>query len=119
MVDDRAADRETLRAILEDNGYEVTEAEDGEQAISVAVAVERHHRAILMDIRMPNMDGLTAFEEIRTIDPQVKVIFITGYALEDCAREALLAGAYTVLNKSVNPDELLALVKSIAGQEVQ
>ena len=114
VVDDHAADRETLRAILEDNGYEVSLAEDGRQAISMAT--ERHHRVLLMDVKMPGMDGITALQEIRKVDPLVRVIFITGYALEDWAREALLNGAYTVLTKPVDPDEMLALMKSITGQ---
>ena len=115
VVDDRAADRETLHAILEDNGYQVSSAQDGKQAISMAAA--RHHGIILMDMRMPGMDGFTASEEIKKFDPQVKVIFITGYELGDPAREALVAGAYTVVAKPVDPEELLALMQSVAGQE--
>ena len=71
---------------------------------------------ILMDIRMPGMDGITAFEEIRMFDPLVKVIFITGYTLENPVREALLNGACTVLTKPVDPEELLALMNSLTGQ---
>ena len=115
VVDDRAADRQTLRAILEDNGYKTYEAQDGKQAITMAS--EKHYGVVLMDIKMPGMDGFTAFEGIRKIDPRMKVIFITGYALEDSVREALLAGAYTVLGKPVDPEEILTLMKSIIGQE--
>ena len=74
VVDDRAADRETLRAVLEDSGYRVSTAQDGNHAIHMAR--ERHYHAILMDIGMPGMDGITAFEEIRKEDPLVKVILI-------------------------------------------
>ena len=114
VVDDRAVDRETLRSVLEESGYQVTTAEDGNQAI--ALVLERHYDAILMDIRMPGMDGITAFEKIRKVAPHVKVIFITGYELENSIREALLSGAYNVLIKPVIPEEMLALLSSIAGR---
>ena len=117
VVDDRATDRETLRAVLEERGYEVSEAQDGAQAVSMAA--ERHYKVILMDVMMPSMDGYTACEEIRKIDPQVKIIFITGYALEDAAKEALRAGAYTVVTKPVGPEQLLALMSSVACQEAE
>ena len=114
VVDDRAADRDTPHAIFEDIGYKVYEAWDGRQAISTAI--ERHYDVIVMDIRMPGMDGFTTFEEIRMIDPLVKVIFITGYDLESPARDALLNGAYTVLTKPVDPEEMLALMSSITAR---
>ena len=61
------------------------------------------------------MDGLKTFEHIRKFDPQVKVIFMTGYDLEDPTKEALLNGAYTVVTKPVNPEDVLALMSSITA----
>ena len=113
VVDDRAADRETLRAILEDSGYKVSTAEDGNYAISMAT--ERHYDIVLMDLRMPGMDGFDAFQEIRKIDPLAKVIFVTGYVIEGPVREVVKSGAYTVLTKPVDPDVMLALMESITG----
>ena len=115
VVDDRATDREMLGAILEESGYDVAEAQDGAQAISMTS--QRRYGLVLMDIRMPAMDGFTAFEEMRRINPSLKVIFITGYSLEPPARQALLAGAYTVLTKPVAPDALLELMRSVVSQE--
>jgi CheY-like chemotaxis protein len=120
VVDDEVVHRATLRAILEESGHEVSEAMDGREAISMVG--EKHYRIVLMDIRMPGMDGFTAFAKIREIDPLVKVIFITGFVLEGPAREALMAGAHTVLAKPVDPESLLTLMKSITspdkGQDV-
>ena len=115
VVDDRAAERETLRAVLEDSGYAVSEAPDGKEAI--ARVAERHYGVILMDIRMPGMDGFATLEEIRKIDPLVKVIFISGYMLEDKVLEALIGGAYTVVTKPMDPEDMLALMKSVVAQE--
>ena len=66
---------------------------------------------------MQGMDGFTAAEEIRKVDPMVKVIFITGYELDDSARKALQAGAYTALNKPVDPQKILTLIKSISTEQ--
>ena len=115
VVDDRAADRETLRAVLEDSGYTVSEAQDGKQAL--AKVAEKHYGVILMDIRLPGMDGFATLEEIQKIDPLVKVIFISGYTLEDQTLEALIGGAYTVVTKPMDPDDMLDLMKSVVSQE--
>ena len=112
VVDDRAADRETLRAILEDSGYKVSTAQDGNFAVSMVA--ERHYDIVLVDLRLPGMDGFAACQEIRKADPLAKVIFLTGYELEKPAWEAVMSGAYTVLSKPVDPDAMLTLMKSIA-----
>ncbi len=111
VVDDRAADRITLQGILEDEGYDVFVAQHGSQAVSMVR--EKHYRVILMDIKMPGMDGISAFEEIRKIDPQVKVIFVTGYAMDDAVKGALKRGAYSLVIKPVRPEEMLTLMKAI------
>ena len=113
LVDDKATDREVVRAILEDSGYQVREACSGAEAI--ALASERHHGLILMDIKMPGMDGLETLEQIRRIDPQVKAIFVSGYTLEPPVLQGLRAGAYAAVVKPVDPDELLELIKSITA----
>lgn len=117
VVDDRATDRETLRAVLEDGGYAVTEAQDGKQAM--AKVAERHYELILMDIGLPGMDGFSTLKEIHEIDPLAKVIFISGYALEDKNLEALIGGAHTVLTKPMDPEDLLDLMRSVVPQEAR
>lgn len=114
VVDDLESHRKTLRAILDETGYEVSEAEDGQHA--VAIAGLKHHDIILMDVVMPGMNGLETFEEIRKVDGDVKVIFVSGYVLEESARKALGEGAFSVLTKPVDPDDLLALISTVTGQ---
>jgi len=117
LVEDQAGERQTLQALLEERGYRVGQAQDGPEAIRMAM--EQHYHIILMDIRMPGMDGFTAFQEIRKHDSLAKAIFITGYELEDAARKALLAGAYTVVAKPLDPEKLFTLMASVAGQETK
>jgi len=66
---------------------------------------------------MPGVDGFTALEQIKDFDPQAKVIFISEYAMESPVREGLLEGAYAAVTKPVDPQELIALMRSIAVQE--
>ena len=113
VVDDSSSDRETLRAILKSSGYKVSTAVDGYYAI--AMATERHYDIVLMDLRMPGMDGFYAFQEIRKIDPLAKFIFITAYTVEEPVEEGVRSGAYTVLTKPVDPDAMLALMDSITS----
>lgn len=115
VVDDLAAHRATLSAVLEDSGYQVTEAQDGEEAI--AEVLKRRYNIILMDVVMPNMDGFATFKEISKVDPQAKVIFVTGYALDETVRQALQEGAYSVVTKPVDPDDLLTLMVSITAPQ--
>ena len=115
LIDDRVTDREIVRTILEDSGYQVREACDSDEA--VAMAAEQHYGVILMDTKMPGMDGFTALEEIRRFDPQAKAIFISNYDMGNLVKEGLRDGAYAALAKPVDPDEIFALMRSLTGQE--
>ncbi len=114
VVDDRVVDREWLREILEGSGYRVSVAEDIEQA-AVMVA-GKHYRAILMDVRMPGIEGSCGLERIKKLDSGVKVIFLTGYAPAEAVRAALHGECYSVLTKPVDPEEMLALINSVVRE---
>lgn len=77
IVDDQVEVRETLRGCLEEAGFEVTEAGDGEEAVSKGR--EEHFDLVLMDIRMPKMDGITAAKLLLKEKSKPKIIVITGY----------------------------------------
>lgn len=111
LVDDMPADRRVMKSILEDNGYMVSEARNGEEA--VAMATQRHFGLILMHVKMPGIHGIETLEGIRRLDPQVKAIFIGGCKLEPPVLECLSASAYTTIVKPAGPDELLELIRSI------
>ena len=108
VVDDEASHRIMLRAVLRDEGYEVTEAADGQEAVQ---AVEQgSFDLVLMDIRMTTMDGLEALAEIRQISPLMPVIIMTAYASVQTAVGALKAGAFDYLTKPLDIEELKILV---------
>jgi len=109
VVDDRSSDRKVLSEILRSKGYRVTEAADGEEAIQIVK--DKHYDIILMDIKLPGRDGVATFRQIKEIDPEARVIFITGFVLESSIKEALEAGAYPVAYKPLDIENILALVE--------
>ena len=116
VVDDQFADRETLKTILEDKGYRVATASDGAEAIEMAK--ERHYDIIFLDVRLPDINGVELFEQVKKIDPEVTVIMMTGYtAEEDLVKRVESAGAYTCLYKPFDMEKVLTLVEAIAKEK--
>lgn len=115
VVDDRSSDRKVLSQILRDKGHRVAEAADGNEAIQMVK--DAHYDVIFMDIKLPGRDGVATFEEIKAIDSQARVIFITGFALENSVKQALDEGAYPVAYKPFDVENILALVKQIIARK--
>ncbi|WP_043930226.1 sigma-54-dependent Fis family transcriptional regulator [Bacillus sp. EB01] len=109
IVDDEASVRTVLKALLKREGYEVETASDGEEAIAKAKAL--HPALVIMDIRMPNKDGMEAFQEIREFDKDINVIMMTAFAAVETAVGAMRNGAYDYIIKPFNNDEVKILVK--------
>ncbi|MFF4954576.1 response regulator [Streptomyces chattanoogensis] len=115
VVDDEALVRAGLRMILEpaDGIDVVAEACDGSEAIA---AVAKHRPdVVLMDVRMPGMDGLTALKELRRSPHPPHVIMLTTFDLDDYVHTALRNGAAGFLLKDTSPRDLAAAVRTIAG----
>ncbi len=110
VVDDELNVRITLAANLELAGYVVVEAEDGLAAVERAANEE--FDLVVMDIRMPRMDGVEALRVIRKQRPGMQVLLVTGFAVENLLREGVRGGAFTVVQKPVEMEALLALVAS-------
>lgn len=112
VVDDDLTVQETLQRFLEQKGYEVHTAADGEAALE---AVQRLGPDImLLDIRMPGMDGLEVLQRIRDEEIDVGVIMISGQADEETARRTLEQGAADYITKPFDLDYLeLSLVAKL------
>ncbi len=117
VVDDRTADRDVLSEILTDKGYFVATAADGKQAIEMAG--DGHYDIIFMDIKMPGMDGLATFEEIKSMNPEARVIFMTGFVVEESLKEALDAGAYPIAYKPLDIDNICGLLAQVSAEKVK
>ncbi|MEV7549733.1 response regulator transcription factor [Amycolatopsis sp. NPDC089917] len=119
LADDQALVRAGFRVLLEtEDGFEVcAEAGDGEQA--VAAAAEHKPDIVVMDVRMPGVDGLEATRRI-TADPElagVKVLVLTTFDVDEYVYEALRAGASGFLLKDTDPVELLRALRVVAAGE--
>ncbi len=112
VVDEQYGDRETLKAILEARGYRVATATDGAEAIRMVK--EKHYDIIFLDVKLPGMDGVETFEQVRQIDPKAAVIMMTGYTEEELMRKAISGSAYTCLYKPFDMEKVIALVEEIA-----
>src|SRR5438132_13022692 len=111
VVEDQEDNRQILRDLLANSGYEMSEAEDGVQALA-AVAKERPD-LILMDIQLPIMDGYEATRRIKA-DPANKgipIIAVTSYALSGDEAQAFAAGCDSYVAKPYSPRALLAKVR--------
>jgi two-component system response regulator HydG len=111
LVDDDVSHRIMLRANLESDGYHVFEAENGEMAVDLVSG--RTFDCVLMDVRMPVMDGMQALVEMQKVAPSIPVVMMTAYGSIKTAVEALKSGAEDYLLKPVNVEELLFKVGKI------
>jgi DNA-binding NarL/FixJ family response regulator len=118
IADDDALTRSALRTIFDahDDFEIVAEAEDGLQAVEHAGRL--HPDVVLLDIRMPNLDGLEAARQILASGSnRARVIMLTTFDLDEYVYEALKAGASGFLRKDAPPERLLAFVRSPGGDD--
>jgi two-component system, NtrC family, response regulator HydG len=114
VIDDDKAMRDACFQILSRQGYRVELAASAKQGLA---SLERlSFDTILLDLVMPDMDGLEALRKIRALDPDVEVIIITGYGTIQSAVESIKAGAFHFLSKPFVPDDLRNLVNRALGK---
>ena len=117
LVDDDHLMRAGLRAVLSsDDGIEVVgEAGDGREAIERAQRMRPD--VVLMDLRMPRLDGVTATRELLAVAPELKVLVLTTFEEDDDIFGSLSAGASGFLLKRSRPEELIAGIRTVAAGE--
>ena len=108
VVDDESEIREGLELLLTSEGYGVSSAETGESGL--AKLEERPFDLLLLDVSLPDRNGLDLLKEIRRRDPHLSVVLITAYGSIDMARAAFKSGAMDYITKPWSNDELLAQV---------
>jgi CheY-like chemotaxis protein len=114
VVDDDPSLRLTLAANLEEDGHEVRLAEDGAAAVA-RVMSDVDLEVVVSDIRMPVMDGLEAFRRIKKLRPGLPVILMTAFTLEKQVRVALQEGAFTVVHKPFDTEQVLRIIGRAAA----
>jgi DNA-binding response OmpR family regulator len=115
IVDDEKNIRLTLSQALETLGAEIDTAANGEEALTKLKG--RKFGLILLDIRMPGMDGMEVLRQVREIRPDIRVIMITAYGTVESAVEAMKLGAVDFLQKPFDPEEIRELVLRVMDRE--
>lgn len=111
VVDDAAFMRMRCAKLLKDNGYDVIEASNGLEAVSSFR--EQRPDAVLLDITMPEMDGLAALKEIKKIDPAARVAMVTAMGQQSMVMDALKSGARDFVLKPFQPERVLDSLKKL------
>jgi DNA-binding NtrC family response regulator len=115
IVDDEPVIRTTLREIFEYEKYEIDEAGDAKKALKMIEKWE--YKAILSDIKMPDMNGMEFLEELQKRDSTIPVIMITGHGDIETAVEALKKGAFDFIQKPLDLNRLLISVRHALEKE--
>jgi len=114
VVDDNEDLLETFSMILKRRGFNVSTAPDG--SVAVDKFRECHFDVTLMDIVMPEMNGVEAFRKIKELCPEAKVILMTAYSEEDLIEMALSEGAHCVVSKPLRIDRIIELINDATLQ---
>ena len=113
IAEDESAIREIIAITLKRAGYEVTEACDGQQALMLYNEKEGDFDVVLLDIMMPNVDGLEVCKRLRAVSGTVGIIMLTAKTQEMDKVSGLLMGADDYITKPFSPSELMARVDSV------
>ncbi|PWH17739.1 MAG: two-component system response regulator [Anaerolineae bacterium] len=113
VVDDAEFLRVRISKMLSSEGHEIIEAENGLKAVETYKSARPD--LVLMDITMPEMDGLTALREIRSFDSSAKVVMLTALGQESVVLEAIKAGARDFVVKPFEKERVLSAVAKLVG----
>ncbi|MFC1478053.1 sigma-54-dependent transcriptional regulator [Candidatus Margulisiibacteriota bacterium] len=114
IVDDEESILHSFRRILKNKDYEIVTAKNGEKAINYASNTDIN--LIIMDINMPEMNGLEAFRKIKQVKPKIPIIMMTGYGSTEITIETMKMGAYDYITKPFNIDEIQVLIDKALTQ---
>jgi two-component system, cell cycle sensor histidine kinase and response regulator CckA len=111
LTDDEGGVRAPLRRILEDSGYRVVEAGDGEEALTVAEALDGPIHLLLTDVVMPGMSGRELATRLGDVRPKLKVLFMSGYSPEAVTSHGHLLPGSSFLSKPFTASDLVRRVQ--------
>lgn len=114
LLDDEPIVGQRLKAGLEKMGCGVAVSKDPNEALEMIRT--KSFDIVITDIMMPEVDGIQVLETVKAVNPQARVIIITGYATSELAREAMEKGAWDMIAKPFKPADLREMVARAAGE---
>ncbi len=117
VIEDNVDNMELMTLILEQSGYKVIKAETGQQGFDVAL--EARPDFILLDIQLPDIDGLEVLKKIRRseIDGDIPVIAVTSYAMVGDREKMMAAGCNGYIEKPIDPEKIIGQIREILGEK--
>ncbi len=119
LAEDDATVRKLMRAILEEFGYTVVEAVDGEDAVKMFLRNRERIELVILDVVMPKMNGKDAYSRIRQAQPDVKVIFTSGYTADIVHKKGILEEGLNFISKPAAPQDFLKKIREVLGQPTE
>jgi PAS domain S-box-containing protein len=116
IVDDEPLVRDVARTVLERTGFQVVSAEGGEEALEIYRREGRAIDLVLLDYIMPRMNGVQVLKELQQLDPDVCVLFSSGYHTDHEVDQLLAAGGKGFVAKPYRPQDLVQSIRSVLGQ---
>lgn len=111
IVDDEEGMRETLCELLRLKGFRAESAKDGYEAVEKISDLQP--RIVILDIRMPGMNGVETLRKLKKIMPNATYVMMTGYAVQNLRRAALKEGVVTVLEKPFSVVDLISIIEDV------
>jgi len=104
--------------VLEENGFSVLTARDGEEALSLFRKRDKEISVAILDLEMPKMGGIQVMEEIKKISPRMPVIFISSHPYDNI-RELSGGKVSSLLSKDYSPQDILELIRQVLNEQAQ
>ncbi len=116
IAEDELQVRESIRLLLQENGYEMIEAENGEDAVRKFKENRGTVSLVLLDVIMPVKNGREANEEIKGIEPGVKTIFMSGYTDDIISKKGILEEGFDFISKPIDPGTLMRKIREVLNR---
>ena len=113
VIEDNEAMCNLLATILRKDGYDVLCMYDGAEAVKAFELCKQHVKLVISDLQLPTLDGVETFRSIKSINPEIKAIFVSGYFDERSRRQLQEEGVQHFISKPYMPDDILAPVHEV------
>ncbi len=112
VIDDDPSISSIFEFILQQAGYHTLSATSGREGLECLRSGKKMD-LVFLDLKMPEMSGIETFQEIQKIDPKLLVVIMTGYSVDEMLKDAYKMGAYGVIYKPFDVEEVLAVIEKI------